>query len=110
MNDGGIMSVLHMHLINTLFNTQLMKMGNCYENTVTGEAIYVIYIINDNMRNKKFLVIESTMGEEPLVMPTDAYWGMPMKWISHNRFMNIVITIPGTLAERAKQFFITAHN
>lgn len=108
--DGDIMNILHMHLINTLFNTQLMKMGNCYENTVTGEAIYVIYIINDNMRNKKFLVVESTMGEEPLVLPMDAYWGMPMKWISHLRFMEVVMRMPQTLAERAKHFFITAHN
>jgi len=108
--DGDIMNVLHMHLINTLFNTQLMKMGNCYENTVTGEAIYVIYIIDDNMRNKKFLVVESTMGEEPLVLPMDAYWGMPMKWISHVRFMEIVMKIPKTLADIAKHLFITAHN
>lgn len=109
-NQDNFMYILHIHLIQTLFNPQKMRMGNCYENITTGETYYVIYVINDNMRKKNFLVLESTMGSEPLVLPSDAFWGLPMKWVSHLRFMEMVAYMPTTRAERAKYFFIHAHN
>lgn len=109
-DETSIMHTLHIHLINTLFNTQKMQMGNCYENVVTCETYYVIHIVNDNMRKKNFLILESTMGAEPLVLPSDAFWGVPMKWVSHLRFMEMVQYQPVTMAEKAKYFFINAHN
>lgn len=109
-DQENFMYILHIHLIQTLFNTQKMRMGNCYENVATGETYYVIHVINDNMRNKNFLVLESTMGSEPLILPSDAFWGLPMKWVSHLRFMEMVQYMPETLADRAKYFFIHAHN
>jgi len=109
-DNTNIMYILHIHLINTLFNTQKMRMGNCYENIVTGETYYVIHVINDNMRNKNFLILESTMAQEPIVLPSDAFWGMSMRWVSHLRFMEMVQYTPTTMAERAKYYFINAHN
>ena len=75
-----------------------------------GEAFYIIYLMDDRNRNKKFALVESTMGEEPMVLPTDVFWGLTMKWVPHLRYMQIFQHIPETLADRAKHFFIRAHN
>ncbi len=112
INNGNpdLMERIRIHLNNTLFNAQVMKVGNCYENVTTGEAYYVIHLINDNMRQKNFLVLESTMATEPLVLPSDAFWGVPMKWVSHLRYVDVLQYKPEGLAERARHFFISAHN
>jgi hypothetical protein len=108
--DDDFAKKLNMHLLQTLYNANNMRVGYCYENTGTGEAVCVIHAIDDRVKNKKFLVVESTMCAEPMVVPADAYWGVPMKWVSHARFVQIVSTPPQTLVERSKHFFISAHN
>lgn len=108
--DDDFARSLHMHLTQTLYNANNMRVGYCYENIKTGEAICVIHAIDDRVKNKRFLVVESTMAPEPMVIPADAYWGTPMQWISHARFVEIVSNPPVTLVDKAKHFFITAHN
>lgn len=99
-----------LHLQQTLMNPNLPQMGNCYENTTTGEAYYIINLLSENGGGKRFMLIESTMADEPMVLPTDAFWGMPMRWIPHVRMNTIMQKKPETLIDRAKEFAIRAHN
>lgn len=108
--DTDFARSLQMHLNNTLYNANAMRVGYCYENTKTNEGICIIHAIDDRVKNKKFFVIESTMCEEPMILPSDAYWGVPMKWVPHVRFIELAKQVPQTLAEKAKHFFISAHN
>jgi hypothetical protein len=98
------------HLNNTLFNANVPMMGQCYYNTKTTEGYYIIHTINDNVRGTKFLVIESTMAEEPMILPSDSFWGMPIKWISHAQLSVLMQDETDTLVKKARKFFIAAHN
>lgn len=97
------------HLQTTLFNPTSLHKGNCYENFETGEAFHVIDVINDVKNNKKYYLLECNMASMPIVLPASGFWGVPVKWVPHLRFNELLAYVPQTLEERAKYFAIRAH-
>lgn len=98
------------YLNNTLFNPYKLIKGNCYESLITGECFFVIEAITDQASNRTLYVVESNMASLPMVLPASAVTGNDMRWIPHLRLSEIQKSEPESPSERAKRFFIKAHN
>lgn len=95
---------------NTFMNPFNPRQGFCYENTKTGEVFYVIHIISDQRKNRNYMLLESTFVDEPIILPSDAFYGMQMKWVSHLRHAQVAESEPANEVDAAMRFFINAHS